>query len=238
MGQNPNVNLNQWKWQCLCIFLMVLMGNSIALANQSLELRLVPKSCAQTIKEKRKRKEGLKKMMSLVRDRLYSQDAMEILGLEPGASVGDLKRAYRRMQEIVTLENGASRGEISNLDNAYKILLPELTISSNRTGLGDIFESTLSFRKGELSGEVLVHHFYLGYVNNVLNGDMGDKYTYTEFMQQKLPGLLRDYPALRGLLSNYGFAKPWLSHTENGSQNWPKFLAWIDAENIFELSRP
>jgi hypothetical protein len=236
MGQNPNVNLNQW--QCLCIFLMLLMGDSIVLANQSLELRLVPKSCAKTIKEKRKRNEELKKMMSLVRDRLYSQDAMERLGLEPGASVGDLKRAYRRMQEIVTRENGASPGEIKSLDEAYTILLPELTISSNKAGLSDIFESILSFRKRELSGEVLVHHFYLGYVNNILKGDTVDNYTYTEFVRQKLPGLLLDYPALRGLLSNYGPANPWLSLIENGSEKWSKFLAWIEVEKIFELNRP
>lgn len=163
---------------------------------------------------------------------------MERLGLEAGASVEDLKRAYRSMQAIVTLENGASPGEIGNLDEAYRILLPELTISSNKAGLGDIFESVLSFRKAELSAEVLVHHLYLGYVNNILMGDTVDIYTYTEFVRQKLPDLLRDYPVLRGLLSNYGPAKPWLSLTEDGSEKWSKFLAWIEAEKIFELNRP
>jgi hypothetical protein len=236
MGQKPNLNLDQWK--ILCIFLMLLIGDSMVLANQSLELRLVPKSCAKTIRENRKRKEELKQKMLLVRNRLSSQDVMERLGLEQGASVGDLKQAYDSMQVIVTLENGASPGEIRNLYEAYTILLPELTISSNKAGLGDIFESILSFRKAELSGEVLIHHFYLGYVKNILMGDTVDNYTYTEFVRQKLPDLLHDYPALRSLLSNYGPAKPWLSHIENGSEKWSEFLAWIEAEKIFELNRP
>ncbi len=235
MGQNPNVNLNQW--QCLCIFLMLLMVDSVVLANQKQELRLV-QTCGKAVKSNRARKERLKQTMLLVRDRLKSQNLMERLGLEPGASVEDLKRAYHSMQEIVTPENGASSGEIRNLDEAYTILLPELTVSSNQAGLNNVFESILSFRKAEISGEVLVHHFYLGYVKNILMGDTIDNYTYTEFMRQKLPDLLHDYPALRGLLSNYGPAKPWLSLIENGSEKWSKFLAWIEAEKIFELNRP
>ncbi|MBK7842122.1 MAG: hypothetical protein IPJ71_00285 [Bdellovibrionales bacterium] len=236
MGQKSNFSLNQW--QILCIFLIFLMGDSIILASQSLKLSLDPKSCAKTIKEQRKRKEELRQKMLLVRNRLNSQDVMEKLGLEAGASVGDLKRAYHSMQVIVTLENGATPGEIRNLNEAYTILLPELTISSSNAGYGDIFESILSFRKGELNGEALVHHFYLGYVKNILMGDTGDNYTYTELVRQKLPDLLHDYPALRGLLSNYGPAKPWLSHIENGSEKWSKFLGWIEAEKIFELNRP
>lgn len=235
MGQNPNVNLNQW--QCLCIFLMLLMVDSVVLANQKQELRLV-QTCREVVKPSRARKERLKQTMLLVRDRVNSQNLMERLGLEPGASVEDLKRAYHSMQEIVTPENGASPGEIRNLDEAYTILLPEVTISSNQAGFNHVFESILSFRKAEISGEVLVHHFYLGYANNVLKGDTIDNYTYTEFMRQKLPDLLNDYPALRGLLSNYGPAKPWLSLIENGSEKWSKFLAWIEAEKIFELNRP
>lgn len=94
MGQNPNVNLNQW--QCLCIFLMLLMVDSVVLANQKQELRLV-QTCREVVKPSRARKERLKQTMLLVRDRLKSQNLMERLGLEPGASVEDLKRAYHSM---------------------------------------------------------------------------------------------------------------------------------------------
>lgn len=235
MGQNQNVNLD--RWQRLCIFLVLQMANSVVFASQKQELRLV-QTCRESVKPSRAGKEKLRNAMLLVRDRVNSQNLMERLGLEPGASVQDLKRAYHSMQNIVTLENGASPSEIRKLNDAYTILLPELTVGSNQAGLDNVFESILSFRKAEISGEVLVHHFYLGYVKNILMGDTVDKYTYTEFVRQKLPDLLRDYPALRGLLSHYGPAKPWLSLIESGSEKWSKFLAWIEAEKIFELDRP